>query len=88
MDQDPAIMVQLSWGPYSAALRVDGTSYSPDVLNDVIVQANRAMTTMVESSAEYELPEGESHFSGDDPASVLAAMRAALEDDDDEDDDE
>lgn len=52
--QVPAISLQMKWQGIQLSVHAAGMSYSPDSMNDIMLQANRGWKQLLKDTSEYE----------------------------------
>ena len=88
--QSPAISLQIKWQGIQLSVHAAGMPYSPDSMNDIMLQANRGWKQLLKDTSEYE-PTPPANEQADAIDTSLRALEALLngvaESDDDCDED-
>jgi len=53
-EQDTAIALQIKWQGIQLSIHAAGMPYSPDSMNDIMLQANRGWKQLLKDTSEYE----------------------------------
>ena len=74
-EQDTAIALQIKWQGIQLSIHAAGMPYSPDSMNDIMLQANRGWKQLLKDTSEYEaLPDDEGIEGLDTSLSALQAL--------------